>query len=76
METIQQLRARHGLTQRRLADALDVTTATISAWERGAYEPRASQLRRLALVFGVSMDAIDTESPVLERGHAKDPVSD
>lgn len=64
MQTIKELRERNGMTQRDLASRIDVTTTTISAWERGMYEPRASQLRELARVFGVSMDAIDTVRPL------------
>jgi transcriptional regulator with XRE-family HTH domain len=49
-----------------LAVQIGVTTTTISAWERGMYEPRASQLRALAEAFGVRMDEIDTIRPVEE----------
>lgn len=62
MRTIKELREQRGWTQRDLAGKLDVTITSVSAWERRAYEPRASQLRRLALLFGVSMDDIDFEA--------------
>lgn len=66
MKTIKVLREEHGWTQFELAVKIGVTPTTISAWERGLYEPRASQLRALAQVFLVAMDDIDTESPVQE----------
>lgn len=66
MRTIKALREDADLTQFDLAVKIGVTPTTISAWERGMYEPRASQLRRLAETFGVRMDEIDTESPVSE----------
>jgi transcriptional regulator with XRE-family HTH domain len=37
--TLAKLRKRAGLTQRKLADALNVTIKTVSAWERGVGEP-------------------------------------
>jgi DNA-binding transcriptional regulator YiaG len=37
--TLAQLRQRAGLTQRKLADILEVTIKTVSAWERGEHEP-------------------------------------
>jgi putative transcriptional regulator len=66
MKTIKELREAAGWTQLELAVKIGVTPTTISAWERGMYEPRASQLRALAEAFGVRMDEIDTMKPVLE----------
>lgn len=57
-KTIRQLREEHGWTQLELAIKLGVTPATVYTWERGRYEPRASQFRKLAETFGVSMDDI------------------
>ena len=64
MKTIRQLREAKGETQLQLAVALGVTPATVYNWERGQFEPKATQLRALAKHFGVSMDAIDFESPM------------
>ena len=61
MQTIRELRERAGLTQAQLAARIGVTVGTVSGWERRINEPRASQLRALARVFGVSMDVIDFE---------------
>jgi len=36
---IQELRAAQSLTQQELADAIDVTRATVIALERGSYNP-------------------------------------
>lgn len=66
VKTIKELREDQGWTQLDLAVKLGVTPTTISAWERGMYEPRASQLRALATVLGVPMDQIDTWTPVDE----------
>ncbi|RIK36688.1 MAG: XRE family transcriptional regulator [Chloroflexi bacterium] len=67
MRTIRELRESAGLTQFELAVKVGVTPATVYNWERGRYEPKASQLRTLARVFGVSMDDIDFET-VVEEG--------
>lgn len=64
MKTIRKLREEAGMTQLGLANAVGVTPITVYNWERGRYEPKASQLRSLARVFGVSMDDIDFEGPM------------
>lgn len=69
--TIRELREAQGWTQLELANKLGVTPATVYTWERGKFDPRASQLRKLALAFGVRMDDLalagDEES---DRGKA------
>ena len=59
MKTIRQLREERGWTQLELANRLHVTPSTIYNWERGRFEPRASQLRQLAHVFDIRMDEIE-----------------
>ncbi len=61
MKTIRELREERGLTQLQVAIGIGVTPATVYNWERGKFEPKASQLRALAQFFNVSMDAIDFE---------------
>jgi transcriptional regulator with XRE-family HTH domain len=56
MATIRQLREERGWTQLHLAIQLGVTPVTIYNWERGNSEPRVTQFRQLARLFGVSMD--------------------
>lgn len=67
MKTIRKLREEAGMTQLGLANAVGVTPITVYNWERGRYEPKASQLRSLARVFHVSMDDIDFEGPLKVR---------
>ena len=59
MKTIRELREEAGLTQLEVAYRLGVTPATVSNWERGIFEPKASQLRAIARLFGVSSDDIE-----------------
>lgn len=64
--TIRELRIEAGWTQLELANRLGVTPTTVYTWERGKFDPRASQLRKLAQLFQVSMDDIalaDDEHP-------------
>lgn len=56
MKTIRQVREERGWTQLHLAIRLGVTPVTIYNWERGNSEPRVSQFRQLARLFGISMD--------------------
>jgi transcriptional regulator with XRE-family HTH domain len=70
MKTIRQLREAKGETQLQLAIALGLTPATVYNWERGQFEPKATQLRALARHFGVSMDEIDFESPIASKDAA------
>ena len=57
--TLKKLRERAGLTQRQLADALDVTVTTISSWERGVKKP--------SLSFAQVQNVIETLSCTLEE---------
>ena len=51
---IKQWRKRIGLTQEKLADLVNVHLNTLSRWELGQREPRASEIARLCEVLGVS----------------------
>ena len=58
VKTIRRLREERGWTQLELAYRLQITPVTVYNWERGRTEPRVSQFRQLARLFGVSMDDI------------------
>ena len=71
MKTIRELREEQGWSQFEMAIKAGVTPSTISNWERGVTEPKVSQLRKLAELFGVSMDVIqvsDREASALGNG--------
>jgi len=55
---IYQMRSEKGLTQQDLADAVDVTRATIIALEKGSYNPSLELAFRLARFFRVSLDKL------------------
>lgn len=71
MTSIQHYRERLGLTQMALADSIGVSMKTISRWESGQREPRATEILRLSRALGVTL--IDLLSnPVLEQACAND----
>ncbi len=59
MKTIKELREEREWTPAQLADKLGVSLATVYNWEGGKTEPRATQFREIAQVFGVPMEEID-----------------
>lgn len=57
-ELIYRLRKEKELTQKQLADQLNLSDRTISKWERGHGCPDVSLLPRLSAVFGVNIENI------------------
>lgn len=52
------LRKEKGLTQKQLADAMNISDKTISKWERGLGCPDVSLLRELSGVLGVNIEKL------------------
>lgn len=57
-QNIVRLRKANGMTQEQLAEALGVTFAAVSKWERGAATPELDTIVELADLFCVSVDAL------------------
>lgn len=57
-ENIAGLRKRHAMTQEQLAEALGVTFAAVSKWERGVTTPELCYIVEMADLFEVSVDAL------------------
>lgn len=55
---ISKLRKEHAMTQEQLAQALGVTFASVSKWERGIATPELHLIAQLADLFEVSIDAL------------------
>ncbi|MGN1346969.1 MAG: helix-turn-helix domain-containing protein [Eubacteriales bacterium] len=55
---IKRLRVSRGITQEQLAEAMNVTCAAVSKWERGETYPDITLLQPLAYFFGVSLDEL------------------
>lgn len=52
------LRAERRMTQQQLADAIDVTRATVNALEKGNYNPSLELAFKLALYFNTDIHSI------------------
>jgi DNA-binding XRE family transcriptional regulator len=59
MPTLPQLRLRHFLTQKALADQLGVHPRIVSAWEQGRNRPNMKHLRELCEMFEVGPEEIE-----------------
>ena len=57
-ETISTLRKEKGLTQKELADQLNITDKAVSKWERDAACPDTQLIPKLAEIFGVSSEEL------------------
>ncbi|MBQ7161426.1 MAG: helix-turn-helix transcriptional regulator, partial [Clostridia bacterium] len=57
-QNIKRLRAAKEVTQEGLAEAMNVTPAAVSKWERGESYPDITLLQPLAFFFGVSLDEL------------------
>ena len=55
---ISKLRKERSMTQEQLAEALGVTFASVSKWERGVATPELNLIAEMADLFGVSLDAL------------------
>ena len=52
------LRRKAGLTQSELASQLQVTNKAVSKWENGKAKPTTQTIRKLAALFGISVDTL------------------
>lgn len=68
---LKELRKRQGITQKELAEKLQVSFQTISKWENDVNLPDISYLPKLADIFGVSTDILLGLKPLEEEGWRK-----
>ena len=54
------LRSKAGLTQSAMAEQLGVSNKAVSKWETGAAKPTTDTLRKMAALFGISVDSLLT----------------
>ena len=52
------LRKKNKLTQEDLASCLNLSSKTISSWEKGRSEPKIDMLLKLSDYFNVTLDAL------------------
>ena len=68
-ETLKMLRERHNLSQRELADELNISKSSVGMYERGIREPNFEMLETIADYFNVDMNYLlgqkDTTTQIL-----------
>ena len=57
-DQIRKHRQRLGMSQQALGERLGISSVAVSKWERGQSQPDIPTLKRLADLFGVSMDEL------------------
>ena len=64
LDRLKELRAKTRLTQAELAQKLDVTQQAVGRWERGQTSPDYETLKKLSVLFDVSVDyLLDNQPP-------------
>lgn len=65
-QIIKRLRKENKLTQKELAEKLDLAPTAVSAWERGANKPMMDKLSMMAELFNVPISTFYEESNIIE----------
>lgn len=68
-EIISTLRREKRMTQKELADMLNITDKAVSKWERGQACPDTLLIPRLAEILGVSVEELMNAKTVPANGH-------
>jgi len=66
---LRDVRARLGLTQQQVADALGTDASSISRYERGIREPSLLELLAFSRLSGVGMEALVDDKVSLAKKH-------
>ena len=68
-EVITSRRKELGLTQKDLAEKLDITDKAVSKWERGLACPDTALIPKLAGILGITIEELMTAKPAEMSGH-------
>lgn len=68
-EIISTLRKEKGMTQKELADMLNITDKAVSKWERDIACPDTQTIPKLAEILGVSLEELMDAKSVPTTGH-------
>jgi len=68
-EVISSRRKELGMTQKDLAEKLNITDKAVSKWERGIACPDTATIPKLAQVLGISLEELMTAKPAEPAGH-------
>lgn len=68
-DVISSRRKEMGMTQKELADKLNITDKAVSKWERGIACPDTASIPRLAQVLGISLEELMQAESAEATGH-------
>ena len=68
-EVISSRRKELGMTQKDLAEKLNITDKAVSKWERGIACPDTASIPTLAQILGVSLEELMAAKPAEPAGH-------
>lgn len=68
-EVISSRRKELGMTQKDLAEKLNITDKAVSKWERGIACPDTAAIPKLAQILGISLEELMTAKPAEDSGH-------
>ncbi len=69
MLRLKELRAKFNMTQKELAEQLEMSQQAIAKWENGTAEPTVKNLRELAVIFGISVGDLLGDSKTIKTTH-------
>ena len=70
-EVISSRRKELGMTQKDLAEKLNITDKAVSKWERGIACPDTAAIPKLAQILGISLEELMNTEPVQKPGGEK-----
>lgn len=68
-DMISTLRKEKGMTQKDLADRLNITDKAVSKWERNLAFPDTATIPKLAELLGISVEELMNAKSIPETGH-------
>ena len=68
-DVISSRRKELGMTQKELADKLNITDKAVSKWERGIACPDTASIPKLAQILGISLEELMQAEPAEAAGH-------
>lgn len=68
-DMISTLRKEKGMTQKDLADRLNITDKAVSKWERNLAFPDTATIPGLAEILGISVEELMNSKSIPEHGH-------
>ena len=68
-DIISTLRKEKGMTQKDLADMLNITDKAVSKWERNIAFPDTATIPKVAEILGISVEELMNAKSIPENGH-------